>query len=258
MKYAKVFTSAALSATILLSGPNVSMNAYAADSTSAPGGAPASTCASSQPTASLTRIYDGSKIAEYRSQVRQDMSSGAIKLRTAIQGLDFAGTKLYHIVSDGHTFTSATVPVVGVAESPLSGVTLVYDDGMINNYAEVHVSRNTSNHFQITTFSNGQMVKDQDSGIPWVTNKAMLSALHNPDVANGPIVTTGWGEKVACVSATLGVSYWVANLIVSLCGGSCATAETNPGSAAICAACITGIVAVSSGALTAVYKCMGL
>jgi hypothetical protein len=102
------------------------------------------------------------------------------------------------------------------------------------------------------------LVKNQDSGISRVANEVTLEALHNPNATNGPTPSLGWGEKVACVAATLGIAYWVASLITGVCGATCATAVTNPVSAGLCAACVTAYVAVGTGSVAVLFKCFTL
>jgi hypothetical protein len=92
-----------------------------------------------------------------------------------------------------------------------------------------------------------------------VPNDVALKAMHDGSAADGMhrFAQQPKKAKVACTASVLGIAGWVATILVNLCGGSCAFAETPP-TAAICAACITGIVSTGGGALKAVLACFKL
>lgn len=194
-------------------------------------------------------------VAKYQDLVRSQVDSHQVNLQIPSRRLDYSNIRVYRVVRENKTRISATVPITGTSESPLSAFTVVYNDSKIDNYAEVHISRNVRGNFQITTLSNGKKVADKDTGIAWRSYDEVLKEMHQRAAVIG---TTGVGEKAGCLGVVLGVNSLIAYLIAGTCSAACETAITNPGSASVCAACVGGIAIVGAGDLSAVISCFKL
>nr|DAG41547.1 MAG TPA: hypothetical protein [Caudoviricetes sp.] len=141
----------------------------------------------------------------------------------------------------------------------MSGITAVYDSkGELSSFSETLIYENAEKNFEVSVYENGALVNKQDIGERYVPNSELRTYLEDLSQNDDALVTPmGWGEKVGCVAATLGVGVVFAKIIVSVCGTSCAAAATGVG-AAVCGACITGIVGVAGASLTAIYHCFQL
>ena len=62
----------------------------------------------------------------------------------------------------------------------------------------------------------------------------------------------GMAEKAACLAIVLGISRAVANIIAPTCAAACLAVPL------VCAACITGFVALAGGAIGGVVACFKL
>lgn len=182
------------------------------------------------------------------SRLQAALESGENRAETKISNLKFDEAKVYRIESQGQPLRSVTIPIVEEGVLFLSGITYIVDDqDQVKDQAESRLVLDGDGTYVVKTYKDGQLVGEYDTG----TTDAQVRG-ESPDV-----VPYGFGEKAACVAATLGVSIWIANTIVGMCGTSCVAAETGVG-AAICAACITGIVSIGGVSLTALYNCFTL
>ncbi|THE07658.1 hypothetical protein E1H99_12345 [Enterococcus hirae] len=62
----------------------------------------------------------------------------------------------------------------------------------------------------------------------------------------------GLAEKAACLVIVLGISRTIANIIAPVCAGACLAVPV------VCAACITGFVALGGSAIAGVIGCFKL
>ena len=196
-------------------------------------------------------VSETGKPAEDRATV--ELLENSLRGREYLTKTDFANLKfdratVLNVRAQDHTVRSVTIPIDEEGLFRGSGVTYIVDDGnKVLDQAESRIVLDEHGFYVVQNFRNGELKEISDTGVSESQVKEEAPAT----------VPYGWGEKIGCVAATLGVSYAVAQVIVGTCGTSCAAAETGVG-AAICAACITGIVAVGGASLTAVYNCFQL
>jgi hypothetical protein len=120
-------------------------------------------------------------------------------------------------------------------------------------------SASVSRTVRYDDFRKRKKVKDEDTGIAWRSYDVTPEAMHHSD-ADSSTVDADEGITVqpfnaAKTAAVLGVGSFVAYLITGACGGACITAETNPASATVSAACIGAYAAFGTGSLAAVVAC---
>ena len=181
-------------------------------------------------------------------KIHRELENKEISLRTSLQYLDFSEAVVLASVNGESRVRSITIPIREPGVYKASGITFIVDSSEnILDQAESRVVLDSNGNYQVETYREAELVETVNTG---VSKSQALGETPFP-------MTYGWGEKVGCVAATLGVTAAVAKIIVSMCGASCVAAETGVG-VAICAACITGIVSIGGVSITAVYQCFKL
>ncbi|KIH99598.1 hypothetical protein LP52_06955 [Streptomonospora alba] len=182
--------------------------------------------------------------------VSEAVKNGEISVQAPQSALSHGQTKVYTVDAEDKdtTFTSVTIPVGG-DYSMLSNLTVLFNEsGDIVQYGETLISENDAGNFNITSFTDGELVNSNDTDLPYMTDAQLQQ-----DAASGEaMATAGAGSTAACVAAVLGVSGATAYLIVGACTGAC----TVPGvGTAVCVACIGAYATVGGASITAVASC---
>jgi hypothetical protein len=197
-------------------------------------------------------------------QAEQALDSGTANIHTSREAVDTDNATVLRVTTEEKTYSAVTFPLKGNGLSLTSNTTIVLSpDGAPATYSETHLTHNAANHFQMTSYTDGELVKDSDTGHEFVgddvlqqqldeTRAAIAKQKSAPDQA----VPVGAGAVAACLGTVLGIGGGAAWAITSLCGGSCAGAATGVG-AAICAACIGGIATLGAGAISGAVTCFG-
>ena len=215
-------------------------------------------------TATVRNETDPSVASRAKLQAEQALDSGTANIHTSREAVDTDNATVLRVTTEDKTYSAVTFPLKGNGLSLTSNTTIVLSpDGAPATYSETHLTHNAANHFQMTSYTDGELVKDSDTGHEFVgddvlqqqldeTRAAIAKQKSAPDQA----VPVGAGAVAACLGAVLGIGGGAAWAITSLCGGSCAGAETGVG-AAICAACIGGIATLGAGAISGAVTCFG-
>lgn len=215
-------------------------------------------------TATVRNETDPSVASRAKLQAEQALDSGTANIHTSREAVDTDNATVLRVTTEDKTYSAVTFPLKGNGLSLTSNTTIVLSpDGAPATYSETHLTHNAANHFQMTSYTDGELVKDSDTGHEFVgydvlqqqldeTRAAIAKQKSAPDQA----VPVGAGAVAACLGAVLGIGGGAAWAITSLCGGSCAGAATGVG-AAICAACIGGIATLGAGAISGAVTCFG-
>ncbi|TGO05163.1 hypothetical protein [Serinibacter arcticus] len=179
------------------------------------------------------------------------LDGGGLTVHAAADAVDREGAKAYLLEAGGETFTSVTFPVAGDHSALLSNLTVVTDaDGGIVQYAETLVGSNAGGTFQLTTYVDGTLVNDEDTGIAFVGDEQLTA-----DVAGSPGSDVVAAKNTgACLATVLGVSGVVGAIIAKVCVGACAVPMT-PVTGPVCAACVGGFAVVGGASIGAIASC---
>lgn len=208
---------------------------------------------------SLTTVEDTKSVAGPLRLVREALQNKKIHVNSDQRTLDFERAKVTRVASDGHRYQYVTIPLTSAAYNPLSNVAVVLDhNGRVVTYAESVYATGAQGNIQLTSYQDGKATRVLDTGVRAMSNdsfrKEMTRTRHAIEAHGDHVTTHGWGEKVACLGTTLGVSGVVARIILTACAGACATSESGV-TIPVCAACIAGYATVGGASITAVASC---
>ena len=179
------------------------------------------------------------------------LDGGVLTVHAAADAVDRQGAKAYLLEAGGETFTSVTFPVAGDHSALLSNLTVITDaGGGVVQYAETLVGANAGGSFQVTTYVDGSLVNDEDTGIAFVGDEQLAA-----DVAATPGSDVVAAKNTgACLATVLGVSGVVGAIIAKVCVGACAVPMT-PVTGPVCAACVGGFAVVGGASIGAIASC---
>ncbi|MEE8599784.1 hypothetical protein [Euzebya tangerina] len=201
--------------------------------------------------ADLTQL-DGPAARAAAAVVQQAIGAGEIILQTPSDLVAAESVKVYRIDTAGEAFTSVTYPVGGDL-SVLSNITVVLDtNNEIVQYAEALVSQSAADTFEVQSYVDGQLVVDEDTGIPFASNDLLHQEVEEPTAST--LGAQASQSTAQCLAAVLGVSVAFAGVLAFFCSGACSTAVTPP-TAAVCAACIAGFTTIGGASISAVASC---
>lgn len=209
------------------------------------------------PSAVLMPVKDKALEQDLVQKTLQALHSGDIQTKS--KESDFKTSEITVLqVGTEKKFYSATVPITGESTSELSGLTIVYDSEFnVQDSTETIVYKNPEANTTVSSYRDGILHSSVATDVKFTDLENDLNRTNPELLKKNQISPQGWGEKIGCVAATLGVTAAVAKIIVAMCGTSCAAAATGVG-AAICAACITGIVGLGGISVTAIAHCFTL
>ena len=194
-----------------------------------------------------------------------------VHTHVSIDDIDLSHPTVLRVKTKDSELHSVTFPIKGGGASLMSNTTIVMmSTGGVVTYSESILTRNASGNFQMTSYSDGALTKDADTGVKYVDNTRIQQQIDQvkADVKNGSAASagspqgradeapTGVGQVAGCIAVALGIGSVPAMVIAGACGGSCAGAATGVG-AGICAACIGGIATLGSAEVIAVATCFG-
>lgn len=167
---------------------------------------------------------------------------------------------------DGQRYISITMPLRGSNLRLMSNLTVVLTpNNTVATYSETLVTENEAGNFQLTTYTDGKLAQDIDTGQKAIGDEALKAQIdeinsaiqnHQQTNAGDKAQPAGIGTVAACLATVLGIGGATAWIIASLCGGSCAAVATGVG-AAICAACIGAVATIGTGAISGAVSCFG-
>lgn len=214
--------------------------------------APATASVQSEATSGTEVTADG---------VMERVDAGEITVHAPQSALEPSQATVEEIESDEGIFTTVTIPVEG-SYSMLSNVTVVFDEGGdVSQYSEGLYHENDVGNFQLTQYSNGDLVNDEDMEVAYMSDAELVEDMESSAPADvdcsqaegGEMGTQSVGAVASCIAGSLGVGGVVAYLIAGACGGSCVG-----GVVPVCAACIGGYAALGSAGVGAVAACFQL
>lgn len=151
----------------------------------------------------------------------------------------------------GAEVTAVTIPLHGEYSLP-SNVTVFLDsDKTALQTNEMLVTSNDAGNLQVENYVDSELVKSQNTGIPYMADEELLQPL------DSDIQPRGVPEVAACLGGVLGVGGAVATVIAIACSGSCSVPMT-PVTAPVCAACIGGYAVIGGASIGAVADCFQL
>jgi hypothetical protein len=189
--------------------------------------------------------------AEAMTDVAAAMKTRVVTPRVAKSALKTSEAKVYAIPSEQGTYTAAIVPI-GAGYSLTSNFTVLFDkEGSVVQYTETQVSENAAGNFNITSYSDGKLIRSLDTDMPYMTDAELQLQENSSKVA--PAALTAQSTR-SCLAAVLGVSGVVAGIIAAACWGACAAAAAGVG-IPFCVACIAAYASVGGVSITAVGNC---
>lgn len=230
--------------------PASAQTARTADGATGCAASPAATTDDGSGSVDMTQL-DATASGEAVAGATALLDGGALTVHAAAGAVDREGAKAYLLEAGGETFTSVTFPVAGDHSALLSNLTVVTDaDGGVVQYAETLVGSNAGGTFQLTTYVDGTLVNDEDTGIAFVDDDQLAA-----DVAGSPGSDVVAAKNTgACLATVLGVSGVVGAIIAKVCVGACAVPMT-PVTGPVCAACVGGFAVVGGASIGAIASC---
>lgn len=197
-------------------------------------------------------LIDGASAERFADDVTALVDGGEVTVHAPAETLERDGVKVYQVDagSEQQQFTSVSVPISGIYSEPLSHLTVLFDaDGALVQYAETLYSQGDSGNFHITSYVDGALTSNEDTGIPYVGDEELRS---EAPAATEAVAASS--NTAACLAAVLGVSAVVAGAIAYACVGACSVPIT-PITAPVCAACVGGFAIVGGASITAIAAC---
>lgn len=203
-------------------------------------------------TATQMNIVEGEEARTMTLKAAKAIKEGEVSMQASPGALAREEVKVRSVESAEVSLTSVTFPING-EYSTVSNFTVLFDaSGDIVQYGETLITENEMSNFNITTYSDGELVESNDTDLAYMSDAELESEARSApskDMAS----TMGTGSTVACVAAVLGVSAGgIATVVVLACGGACTVPVAGT---AICVACIGAYAAISSGSVAAVATC---
>ncbi|MDR2834502.1 MAG: hypothetical protein LBV67_12390 [Streptococcaceae bacterium] len=182
--------------------------------------------------------------------------NNSLKLHVSTDVLDLNSTTALQISSETgeKDYYTLTVPIKNDNFNLFSNVTVVFDMNMnLRSYQESLIYKSATGNFEVETFSNGEQTTHKILEDKFVSNDDLKSELQKvQNQAKGLLQARGWGEKVACLVIVLGISRTIANILAPVCAASCVAVPL------VCAACVTGFVALGGASISGVIGCFKL
>ncbi|OTP10812.1 hypothetical protein A5844_000946 [Enterococcus sp. 10A9_DIV0425] len=151
-------------------------------------------------------------------------------------------------------YYTITVPVTDDKYNFFSSVTAIYDmNQKLKGYQETLVFESASKTFEVESYADGSLMNHEILDEAFVANEDLQQQLQDVqnEIKNLP-QARGLAEKAACLVIVLGISRTIANIIAPVCAGACLAVPV------VCAACITGFVALGGSAIAGVIGCFKL
>ena len=163
-----------------------------------------------------------------------------------VQTIDKITNEVYYVI---------TLPVASEDYSFISNVTATYSsNGELKALQETLITKSQKNTFEIHSYSNNNLVNHEILDDTFVSNEQIKNDIQN--VTNEVLENSnkrGAVQIIACLVVVLGVSYYLAGVILAACSALCiATLGT------ACAACIGGFCAFAGVSLTTIGGCFKL
>ena len=198
------------------------------------------------------------RISTLNKLIKEKVSKGELLVNSKQADLDYKSSKVVNISEEEKSYTSITIPLVGDNYSFASNLTVVFDSSLKSfTYTETVLTKSENDFFRIDAFTDGKQTKSEELDIPYLSDSEIKSEMSRLTEAKNEldrnISSRGAADKIACIAVILGVTKYIAGIIVSFCSGSCAA-----GVVPICAGCVAGVVTFGGASLTALIKCFKL
>ena len=204
-----------------------------------------------------TRLVSSSEEKEIKTKFSDGLSNNSFSLHVnpdilnlqeavVLQSIDEVTNKAYYVI---------TVPLSDDNYNMFSRVTAVYEEnGDFVSYQEGLITKSEIGTFQIQSYIDGQLQKNEVLEDKYVSNDEMSEELNQISQKTMNLVQTrGVAAIAACLAVVLGISAYVANLIAGVCGVSCAFLIVG-----ICGPCIAGFCALGGAAIGGAVACFKL
>ncbi|WP_153829989.1 hypothetical protein [Enterococcus mundtii] len=163
-----------------------------------------------------------------------------------VQTIDKITNEEYYVI---------TLPVASEDYSFISNVTATYSsNGELKALQETLITKSQKNTFEIHSYSNNNLVNHEILDDTFVSNEQIKNDIQN--VTNEVLENSkkrGAVQIIACLVVVLGVSYYLAGVILAACSALCIATL-----GAACAACIGGFCAFAGVSLTTIGGCFKL
>lgn len=177
-------------------------------------------------TATVRNETDPSVASRAKLQAEQALDSGTANIHTSREAVDTDNATVLRVTTEDKTYSAVTFPLKGNGLSLTSNTTIVLSpDGAPATYSETHLTHNAANHFQMTSYTDGELVKDSDTGHEFVGDDVLQqqldetrAAIAKQKSAPDQVVPVGAGAVAACLGTVLGIGGGAAWAITSLCG----------------------------------------
>lgn len=202
-----------------------------------------------------TEIKNELAINELKNNVANLIATKKVKPNAPLENYDYKGVTALEMNQAGSIYTSITLPVKGDNYSLISNLTLVFNqDSSLSTYSESLITKSDDNKFIISNFMDGKLIENKATDLDYVSDADLQKGLENLQNTENINVkqSRGFGNKVACIAAVLGIGGSVAYLIAGTCTAACLT--VNP----VCATCIGGICTLGAGGIGGVVTCFTL
>lgn len=193
--------------------------------------------------------------------VMESVNNGDIIVHAPESALNASQATVEDVESDEGIYTTVAVPIED-SYSMLSNLTVVFDEaGNVSQYSETLYHENDLGNFQLTLYTNGELVKDEDMEVAYMADAELVEDMENSAPVEGDctqtesteVGTMSVGAVATCIAGSLGVGGVTAYLIAGACAGSC-VGQVYP----VCAACIGGYALLGSAGVGAVAACFQL
>jgi len=129
-------------------------------------------------TATVRNETDPTVASRAKLQAEQALDSGTANIHTSREAVDTDNATVLRVTTEDKTYSAVTFPLKGNGLSLTSNTTIVLSpDGAPATYSETHLTHNAANHFQMTSYTDGELVKDSDTGHEFVGDDVLQQQL---------------------------------------------------------------------------------
>lgn len=203
-----------------------------------------------------TDITDPQEIEKYTDLSSSLLKDDSISVNAGKSNLDFDTVHVIKGKFENNAYTFFNIAING-DYSKLSNLNIIFDatDNLVY-YSETLLENNVeTNKFIVSNYQNGVLIEQKQTDVDYISNEQISSGIKRLKTFAYEEETRGWGEKVGCLAAVVGVSGIVAKLIAATCVAAC-TAE--PVGVAVCAACISGVCVLGGADIAGIVECFKL
>lgn len=192
----------------------------------------------------------------YIGLAKNEIYNKNVIINSGIDNLNFKEINVVKSNIDGKYSTSVNISVKG-KYSLLSNLNIMFNENdSFIGYTETLIYNNDKlDKFIIDNYQNGKLIEHKQTDIDYINNEQIKEDIQGLKKIGTEQYDKGWGSKVGCIAALLGINGAVAYLIAGTCTAACAA---EPVGSAVCAACIGGICVIGAADIGAIIGCFKL